>query len=300
MPVGAAALKPAHSASIPDWRALVPEVQDGTVARHAAAQRPAEKRTAELMPSDADSDSTSLAEAPSRTAASFEPTLASQPHGDSIQQHQHEVELLTTSAHRISAPAREAAHTDSTVVNTLQAQPPKQIGETHFGAAQSSSQSATQKTPLIAPQLPSAHNEASPSIGMKPQLTATASRALESKFNSIPDSTPKTSTDSTPRASLSTSHPQLSHKPQSNRAQSEPPLLPLAARSKPASEPKPKDRPATRVHIGKLEIRMSAPPQPIAPQQAAKPVEGQRRPQPATPPQPLARELAWTYGLVQG
>jgi hypothetical protein len=302
MPVGSATLKPAHSAPIPDWRALVPEVLDGTVERPAAAQKPAEKRPAELLPSDTNSPSTFLAEAPRRAASSSEPTPASPPHGDPIQQTRHKVEFLTASEHTISAPGREAAHTASIVADTLQAQRPRHVRETPSGRAQSSNQSAAQKAALMAPQLPSKHDEASPLSEIKPRLIAAASRALESKPNPAPKSTPKTSTDPAPRASSSTSRPQLSHKPQSDHAQSDPTLLPLTARSKPASEPNPKDRPSARVHIGKLEIRMSAPPQPIAPQQAAKPAQQQRPPQPtpATPPQPLARELAWTYGLVQG
>jgi len=302
MPAGAAALKPARSAPSPDWRALVPEVQDGAGARSAAAQKPPAKRPIEVLPSDANPQSTSLAEVPSRAAASPEPTPASQPHGGPIRQNQHKVELLKTSAHTISAPGREAAGSASMVAGTLEAQRPPQVRETRSGTAQSSNQSVAQKAPFITPKLPSMYDEVSPLRGIKPQLIAVESRAPESRPNPAPGSARKTSTDSAPRASSSTTHPQLSRKPQSNRAQSDPPLLPLTARLKPASEPKPKDPPSARVHIGKLEIRMSAPPQPIAPPQAAKPAQMQRVAQPAATaaPQPLARELAWTYGLVQG
>jgi hypothetical protein len=136
----------------------------------------------------------------------------------------------------------------------------------------------------------------------KPRPSPAAVRAAEPKANPAPSSTRKAITDPTSQPSSPASQPQLSFKPQAKPAQAAPPLLPLAARAKPATEAKPKERPPARVHIGKLEIRMTSPQQPIATPAAAKPAQMQRLTPPAATkaPQPLSRELAWTYGLVQG
>jgi hypothetical protein len=136
----------------------------------------------------------------------------------------------------------------------------------------------------------------------KPQPFPATVHAAESKPNPAPGSTRKAVTNPAPHPSSSTSQPQLSFKPQAKPAQAAPQLLPLTSRVKPATEANPKQRTPARVHIGKLEIRMTAPPQPIATPAAAKPAQMQRLTPPAaaTAPQPLSRELAWTYGLVQG
>lgn len=66
-------------------------------------------------------------------------------------------------------------------------------------------------------------------------------------------------------------------------------------------EAEPQKRQAARVHIGKLEVRLSAPPpSAVQPAQAPQRELNSAGRAATTAPQPLARDLAWTFGLVQG
>jgi hypothetical protein len=280
----------------------VPEVQDEAVPLPATAQQRARKSHALAASPDAVPLATPPIKADRSIEASTVTTLVPQPHGAPAKASHREVEPLTTAAHAIAPPARAAAQSDAAIASTLQAQRPQQFRETHSVAALSTNQSAAQEHPLTTSQSqqPPTPHAATLLSESKLQPSSAAVRTAESKSSPAPSSTRKASTDPAPNASAA--QPQLSFKPQAKPAQAASQLLPLTSRVKPATETKPQERPAARVHIGKLEIRMTAPPQPIASPAAAKPAQMQHLTPPAaaTAPQPLSRELAWTYGLVQG
>jgi hypothetical protein len=284
----------------------VPEVQDESVPFPAATEQRARKRPSPAASLNPLPLATPPIEADRTIKTSTVVTPVAQSYVNSRNAGRREVEPRTTSTHAIASPARNAepAQADAAVASNLEVQPPQQSRETHSVVAQSTHHSASQEHPLTPSQSrqPSAPRATTLLSESKPQTSLAAVRAAESKASPAPTSTRKAHTDPAPPPSSPASQPLLTSKPQTKPAQAEPPLLPLTARVKPATEAKPKERPAARVHIGKLEIRMTTPPQPMAPPAAAKPAQVQRLAPPAaaTAPQPLTRELAWTYGLVQG
>lgn len=309
MPAGVAAVKPAPLAQVADWRELVPEVLDTTPARSAADRRQLiQSRRAE--PSFTAESSFNASPAREKRNANSPVRGASNESGKQPNRQSTRAGAetgLQTSA--LSAPVwRSAAALDGDVVSG-DSPLMSPIAKDRAGSREPVAQAFTlPEEPTDAPiaHMSSTEVQSKPAA-VRPVITneaaanATTAVAADGHAQREREVLTAAPTAGDSHEGEMKRRANVSHENESNSAQVFAELVPALPAARPKDEPKSSERPPARVHIGKLEIRISAPPQVVVPPQPAPEMREPRRTPiaPTAAPQPLARELAWNFGLMQ-